>query len=163
MGSCLLFRPAVQYEPGLVYSILASCYAAILDPAFENRLREFDRDVFENPDTVGACTLISSIGSDIVGLVSYDPRQGPRVGIVGHNGVLPPYRGRGYGAQQIMEVLRIFRTRRFDRARVSTSEHPFFEPARHMYEACGFRECPSADGGDKGPYRIICYEMSLAE
>ena len=163
MTSCLLFRPAVQYEPGSVHSILVSCYAGILDPAFENRLREFDRDVFENPDTIGACTLISSVDNDIAGLVSYDPRQGPRVGIIGHNGILPPYRGRGYGAQQIAEVLRIFRARGFDWARVSTSEHPFFRPARRMYEACGFRECRCTEPGDKGQYRIIRYEMLLAK
>jgi GNAT superfamily N-acetyltransferase len=128
MTSCLLFNPAVRYEPGTVHSILASCYAGILDAAFANRLREFDRDVFENPDTIGVCTLISSVDGDVVGLVSYDPRQGPRFGIIGHNGVLPPYRARGYGRQQIAEVLRIFRARGFDRAWVSTSEHPFFRP-----------------------------------
>jgi GNAT superfamily N-acetyltransferase len=163
MAARLLFRPAVQYEPGTVCSILASCYAGILDPAFENRLREFDRDVFRNADTIGRCALITSVDNDIVGLVSYDPRQGPHFGIIGHNGILPPYRGRGYGTRQIMEVLRIFRARGFDRARVSTSEHPFFGPARRMYEACGFRECRSAEPSSEDRCRIICYEMSLAE
>ena len=163
MTACLLFHPAGRYEPGTVHSILASCYADILDSAFESRLREFDRDVFENPDTVGVCTLISSVDSDIVGLVSYDPRQGPHVGIIGHNGILPAYQQKGYGTQQIMEILRIFRARGFDQARVSTSEHPFFRPARRMYEACGFRECRSTEGSDKGPYRVIYYERSLVE
>ena len=162
MTSCLLFNSTVRYEPGIVYSILASCYAGILDSTFENRFREFDRDVFENPDTIGACTLISSVEGDIVGLVSYDPRQGPRFGIIGHNGILPPYQQRGYGRRQIAEVLRIFRARGFERARVSTSEHPFFRPARRRYEACGFRECRSTAPSDQGPYRIIHYEMSLA-
>jgi len=163
MTSCLPLRPAVQYEPGTVYSILASCYTSVLDPAFEDRLRKFDGDVFENPDTIGACTLITSVGRDIMGLVSYDPRQGPRVGIIGHNGILPPYRQKGYGTRQIVEVLRIFKARGFDRARVSTSEHPFFRPARRMYEACGFRECRSTAPSDQGQYRIIHYEMPLAQ
>jgi GNAT superfamily N-acetyltransferase len=163
MASRLLFRPAVQYERGTVCCILASCYAGILDPASENRLREFDRDVFENADTIGRCALITSVDNNIVGLVSYDPRRGPHFGIIGHNGILPPYRRRGYGTRQIMEVLRIFRARGFDRARVSTSEHPFFGPARRMYDACGFQECRSAEPSDKGQYRIIGYEMSLAE
>lgn len=163
MTACLLFNPAGRYEPGTVYAVLAACYAGILDAAFDSRLRQFDRDVFENPDTVGACTLISSADGDIVGLVSYDPRQGPLVGIIGHNGILPPYRAKGYGSQQIVEVLRIFRARGFDRARVSTSEHPFYRPARRMYEACGFQECRSTAPGDQGPYRIIHYEMPLAQ
>jgi GNAT superfamily N-acetyltransferase len=163
MTARLVFRPAVRYECGIVQSILASCYAGILDPAFENRLREFDRDVFENPDTIGTCTLITSVDRDIVGLASYDPRQGPRVGIIGHNGILPPYRAKGYGTAQIVEVLRIFRARGFDRARVSTSGHPSFQPARRMYEACGFRECRSTEQCDQSPYPIIRYEMPLAE
>jgi len=163
MTSCLLFQPAGRYEPGAVYSILASCYAGLLDAAFEHRLREFDREVFENPDTVGACTLITSVDRDIVGLVSYDPRQGPRAGIIGHNGILPPHRQKGYGTQQIMEALRIFRTRGFERAQVSTSEHPFFQPARRMYEACGFRECGRTEPSDKSRHQIIHYEMSLAK
>lgn len=146
-----------------MYSILASCYAEILDGAFAHRLREFDRDIFENPDTVAACTLVSSVGSDIVGLVSYDPRQGPHVGIIGHNGILPPYRQKGHGTAQIREVLRLFRGRGFDRACVSTSEHPFFQPARRMYEACGFRACPTTAQNDRGPHRIIQYERPLAE
>jgi GNAT superfamily N-acetyltransferase len=163
MTSCPLFQPAVRYKPGTVYSVLTSCYAGLLDSAFEHRLREFDREVFENPDTIGACTLITSVDGNIVGLVSYDPRQGPRVGIIGHNGVLPPYQGRGYGTLQIIEVLRIFRTRRFERAQVSTSEHPFFEPARRMYESCGFRESGRTEPSDRSPYQIIHYEMPLAE
>jgi len=163
MAACLVFRPAAQSEPGLVYSILASCYAGLLDSAFENRLREFDRDVCTNPRTVGACTIISSVDSDIVGLVSYDPRQGPLVGVIGHNGILPPYRQRGYGTQQIVEVLRIFRTRGYDRARVSTSEHPFFQPARRMYEACGFQEYRRTEPRDQGQYHIVHYEMPLAQ
>ena len=159
----LLFHPAGRYERGIVHSILTSCYAGILDSPLENRLREFDHDVFTNPHTVGACTLITSMDSDIVGLVSYDPRQGPHAGIIGHNGILPPYRQRGYGIRQIMEVLRIFRTRGYEQARVSTSEHPFFRPARRMYEACGFRECRTTDPGDQGQCRIIHYEMVLVE
>ncbi|MCU0915027.1 MAG: GNAT family N-acetyltransferase [Planctomycetes bacterium] len=163
MTAPLTFRPAVAYERGLVSSILVSCYAEILDPAWEDRLRAFEREVFENPDTVGACTLITSVDRDIVGLVSYDPRRGPQLGIIGHNGILPPCRAQGYGTAQIREVLRIFRTRGFARAHVSTSEHPFFTPARRMYEACGFRECPRTERSHAEQYRIIHYEMSLAK
>lgn len=163
MGERLAFRSAVQYEPGIVYSILASCYGDILDAAFEERLREFDRAVFANPHTVGACALVTSVDNDPVGLVSYDPRQGPRFGLIGHNGILPPYRQRGYGTQQIEEVLRIFRTREYERACVSTSEHPFYQAARRMYEACGFRACRRTEPSEPGPYRVIHYEMPLTK
>lgn len=163
MAASLTFRPAVQYEPGIVYAILAACYHEILDAALRDKLRRFDRDVFAHPGTVGVCTLIASVDDETVGLVSYDPRQGPDVGIIGHNGVLPPYRKQGYGTRQIQEVLRRLASRRCARVRVSTSEHPFFAPARKMYERCGFRECDRTPAREGGPFRIVHYEMTLTE
>jgi GNAT superfamily N-acetyltransferase len=160
VASELTFRSAVRLEPGAVYAILTECYAGILDAALREKIAQFDGEVFNCPDTVGACTLVSSVDEETVGLVSYDPRQGPEVGIIGHNGILPPNRGRGYGTQQIQEVLRLFTSRRFARARVWTSEHPFFAPARRMYERCGFRECDRTPSPEQGPYRIVHYEMS---
>jgi GNAT superfamily N-acetyltransferase len=163
MAVPLTFRPAIQYERGTVCAILTTCYAEILDALLREKLEQFDRDVSAYPDTVGVCTLISSVDDETAGLVSYDPRQGPEVGILGHNGVLPPYRQQGYGTQQIQEILRRFASRRFARAHVSTSEHPFFAPARRMYERCGFRECDRTPNHDRGPYRIVHYQMRLPQ
>jgi GNAT superfamily N-acetyltransferase len=159
----LTFASAIQSDPGIVYSILSQCYVGILDAAFEERLRRFDRDVFENPDTVGVCTLIDSRGGELVGLASYDPRQAPKVGILGHNGVLPSHRRKGYGTQQILEIVRLLAIRGCRRACVQTSEHPFFLPACKMYEACGFRESRRNRRGPEDEHRVILYEMPLIE
>jgi RimJ/RimL family protein N-acetyltransferase len=161
MTEGLIFRRAAEYEPGTVYTILAQCYADILDTTLRDSLREFDQQVFAAPDTVGACALISSVSDEIVGFLSYDPRQGPEVGIIGHNGVLPAFQQRGYGTQQILEILRLFTSARFTRARVSTSEHPFFAPARKVYEKCGFRQCGTTPDDRWGPYAIVHYEKPL--
>jgi GNAT superfamily N-acetyltransferase len=161
MTARLTFRPAVAYEPGTVYAILAECYADILDGALQDNLRQFDHEVFAAPDTVGACAFISSVDGQSVAFFSYDPRQGPEVGIIGHNGVLPPFRRRGYGTEQILEIVRRFTVRRFVRARVTTSEHPFFLPARSMYEKCGFRVSRRTPGDGRGPYGIVHYERPL--
>jgi GNAT superfamily N-acetyltransferase len=161
MPAQLTFRWAVECEPGTVYSILAQCYADILDTALRDRLSRFDREVFTAPDTVGACAFISWADEQRVGFFSYDPRQGPDVGIIGHNGILPPFRRNGYGAAQIMKILRQVTLRRVARARVSTSEHPFFLPARRMYEKCGFRVSRIAPAAGASPYGIVYYEKSL--
>ena len=126
MTAGLTFRSAAEYQPGSVYAILAECYTEILDGTLQDNLRQFDREVFTAPDTVGACALISSANDVTVGFLSYDPRQGPEMGIVGHNGVLPAFQRKGYGTQQILEIIHRFTSRRFACARVSTSEHPFF-------------------------------------
>ena len=161
MTAGLTFRSAVEYEPGTVYAILAECYADILDAALKDSLRQFDREVFAAPDTVGACTFISSVGGDIIGLLSYDPRQGPEVGLVGHNGVRPPFQRKGYGTEQILEIIHLLTSRRFALARVTTSEHPFFTPARRMYEKCGFRRSGRTPGGSRSPYGVVLYERPL--
>ena len=126
MTARLTFRSAVEYEPGTVYAILAECYTDILDGTLQDNLMQFDHEVFAAPDTVGACAFISSVDRQSVGFFSYDPRQGPQIGIVGHNGVLPPFQRKGYGTEQILEILRLFTLRHFARAQVTTSEHPFF-------------------------------------
>jgi GNAT superfamily N-acetyltransferase len=161
MDTRLTFRPAADCEPGTVYAILAECYADLLDAALRDNLRRFDHEVFAAPETVGACALVSSVGDEIVGLVSHGPRQGPDIGLIGQNGVLPAFQRRGYGTQQILEIIRRFTVRGFTRARVSTSEHPFFAPARRMYEKCVFRETGRVPNDRWGPYAIVYYERPL--
>ena len=161
MTAQLTFRPATDYEPGAVYAILAECYADLMDAALRDRFRQLDQRVFAAPDTVGACAIISSIGDETAGFFSHGPRQGPEAGVIGQNGVRPIFRNKGYGTQQIQEILRRFTSRGFARARVSTSEHPFFAPARRMYEKCGL--CLTGRTPDNlwGPYDILHYERSL--
>jgi GNAT superfamily N-acetyltransferase len=157
----LIFTQSTRYEPGIIYRLLSTCYADILDKELAGKLRQFDQEVFEHPDTVGACTFVTILNSDIIGMASYDPRQAPELGIIGHNCILPEHRRKGYGKQQIVEVIRRLRSRAVRCAVVSTSEHPFFEPARKMYLSCGFaesqrkRECP------QDLYRTIYYGMEL--
>jgi len=161
MPARLTFRPATDYEPGSIYTILAECYADLLDAPLRDSLQQLDHEIFAAPDTIGACALISSIDNEIVGFLSYDPRQGPGIGIIGHNGVLPAFQRKSYGTQQIQEILRRFTSRGFARARVSTSQHPFFAPARRMYEKCGFRRCGTTPDDRWGPYAIVHYEKPL--
>ena len=161
MTAQLTFRPAVEYEPGAVYAVLARCYADILDVELRDNIEHFDREIFASPDTVGACAFISCANEQSVGFFSYDPRRGPKIGIIGHNGILPPFQRRGYGTEQIRETLRLFTVHGFARARVTTSEHPFFAPARRMYEKCGFHPCGTTPDDRWGPYAIVHYEKPL--
>jgi RimJ/RimL family protein N-acetyltransferase len=157
----LTFTRATQSEPGSVYAILSACFAEILDAPLEQSLRQFDREVFANPDTVGACTLIASVADETIGLLSYDPRQAPQCGIIGYNGVLPPHRHQGYGCRQVQEIIRMLTARDFETVRVTTSLHPFFEPARRMYEACGFRKVATTPASASRDHTTVLYQMNL--
>jgi len=147
MNDAVLRYGSIQGQaPGLLASLLARNYQALIlsEPGRwlpEQRGWEaFDAEAFRNPDTVGACVFLSWCGEELVGFGSYDPRQAPQLGHIGHNCILPEFRGRGFGRQQIQEILRRFRGQGIRLARATTQTHPFFAPARRMYVACGFNE-----------------------
>ena len=140
MTTDLTFNEIAKYEPGIICDLLFACYEQILDDGLQEQFLQFDRDVFENLGTVGACTFITALGRQIIGMASYDPRQAPELGIIGHNCILPEQQGKGYGKQQILEIIRRLKLRHIRRATAMTSEHPFFTPACRMYLSCGFAE-----------------------
>ena len=157
----LIFTQSAKYEPGIIYRLLSACYAEILDRELTEQFQQFDREVFKNAKTVGSCTFVTTLNSDIVGMASYDPRQAPKLGIIGHNCILPEHQKKGYGKQQILEVIKRLRSRDIFRVIVSTSEHPFFEPARKMYLSCGFTELERKRKHPEDLYRTIYYGMEL--
>ena len=150
----------------MVASLLRRSYAELIaaEPEFwrseiEN-WEQSDRNVFENPDTVGACTFLSWAGPVLVGLGSFDPRPRPAYGLIGHNCILPDFRGRGFGKQQISEILRRLTAIGVQAVRVSTNDHPFFIPAQRMYLACGFREVKRVHWEHDPKRNMIHYEIS---
>ncbi|MBC8481766.1 MAG: GNAT family N-acetyltransferase [Planctomycetes bacterium] len=157
----LKFKQIAEYEPGIIFSLLKKSYEKVWNDKLEQSLRDSDKEVFENPDTVGACIFISTLNGKAVGMASWDPRQGPEVGIIGHSCVLPEFQGRGFGKEQINEILRRFKLNGFAKVLVTTGEEPFFKPARKMYLSCGFKETKRYDSCYNPPYKSIDYEIEL--
>lgn len=139
------YVPLAHEPPGTLATLLRASYAPwitqdVCDAEEITGWDAYDREALAEPDTVGACLFFTRRGEQLVGFASWDPRQAPEVGIVGHNCVLPAFQGQGLGSSQIREVLRRFTEQKIHVARVSTLDHPFFAPAQRMYLACGFRE-----------------------
>ncbi len=153
--------------PGLIVSLLKRSYAELVasEPFIwrgeKTRWEQYDREVFQQPATVGASLFLTRVDGSIVGFASWDPRHRPRLGIVGHNCILPEFRGRGYGRPQIQEVLRRFRGMGIQTARVTTCDHPFFVPAQRMYEACGFHEVRRIPRDRDPHWTVIKYERRI--
>jgi len=161
------FTPFAWHEPGTVLSLLAQSYAPYLalDPlaaaAWPGDWATYDREVFQYPDTVGACGFCTCLDGQAIGFASWDPRGHPDYGLIGHNCILPAYQGRGYGKMQIGRVLDILRARRFRLARETTGDNPFFEPAQRMYLACGFQEVGRRPIDPRVTLQMIDYEFKL--
>ena len=133
-------------------------------PAEQEAFEDFDALAFNNLSTVGNCVYISEIDGEVAGMFSFDPRPGPFKGIIGHNCILPPFRGRGLGKLQILETLNLLRKRHIQNAEVSTGDHPFFLPAQKMYISCGFKEIRrgiDAQGNYAAPFQMIAFERTL--
>jgi GNAT superfamily N-acetyltransferase len=164
----LRFTSPHDQQPGVIASVLKRSYdhLAESDPKHWGpevmKWEDFDREVFKHPDTIGSCVFLSWSGDQLVGFGSYDPRQKPALGVVGHNCILPEFRGRGFGKKQIREILRRFQTQGIRRAKVSTGAHPFFVPAQRMYTACGFQETGRHPSDGDPSQDAIEYEMELA-
>ncbi|MFC1461158.1 GNAT family N-acetyltransferase [Verrucomicrobiota bacterium] len=163
----LRFTSPHDQEPGLIVSMLRQSYAELIESAPEHwgpeilKWEQFDREVFEHPETVGSCVFLSWSDDQLVGFGSYDPRQRPEFGIVGHNCVLPEFRGNGFGKQQIREILRRLQARGIKRAKVSTADHPSFISAQRMYAACGFQETRRHPWDGDASQTVIEYEKKL--
>jgi GNAT superfamily N-acetyltransferase len=163
----LKFTPPRVRKSGTIVAILKRCYADLVssDPElWGNETAEwerFDADVYQDSDGIGDCTFLSWHDDNLVGFGSFDPRPRPAYGIIGHNAILPEFQGRGFGTQQVEEILRRFRKLGFEMAKVSTLDHPFFVPAQSVYLSCGFYESRRFPWKGSSKFRLIEYEKDL--
>lgn len=163
----LQFTSINNHERGVLYSLLMQSYSIIIkaDPIHwkieESNWIEFDRDVFDNLGTIGSCVFLSWYEGKLIGFGSFDPRQKPALGIIGHNCIVPKYRGQGFGKKQIVEILRRFGEIGIRKAQATTNDNSYFVPARKMYESCGFKEADREPWENDPKQKLIHYQKSI--
>jgi len=147
--------------------MLSQSYADLIaaDPIHwkneKNNWIEFDHNAFGNLESVGVCVFLSWHDQEIIGFGSFDPRQMPASGIIGHNCILPKYRGQGCGKQQIIEILRRFICLGIKTAKVTTNDNSFFMPAQRMYVSCGFKETSRTPWTNDPNQSLIHYQKKI--
>jgi GNAT superfamily N-acetyltransferase len=157
----LIFQPASEYNPGDLFGLIRRSFNGVLDEELREKIRQYDAEVFENPDTVGACVFISKSDDEVVGMASWNPTAGADIAEIGWLCVLPEFQRRGYGKAQIAEILNRLRKQGFKKVLVKTGEHPFFKNAQKLYTACGFKVSKIYPTGDQAGYGTIEYEKEL--
>lgn len=165
----MIFKPLRSESPGTIYRLLSASYGSFLGENPRHRetwqlnWREYDADVSSGPATAAECGFFSYAGDELVGFASYDPRGGPAKAVIGHNCILPGFRGKGYGRRQLRELLRILKQRGFKKAVVTTGGHEFFASAIRMYKSCGFKETGNSrvDAGNGSRTKELEYDLTL--
>ena len=162
----LKFRKLTAYKEGLIFSLLNRTYEDLLreKPSLADKWqqdwKQYDKDILQFPKNIGASGFITIHKEIIIGFGSYDPRQRPELGIVGHNCILPEYRGKGFGKAQVLKIISIFKDLGVKTAKVTTGEHPFFVPAQKTYISCGFKEARRYQSQDL-EFRQIDYILDI--
>jgi GNAT superfamily N-acetyltransferase len=161
------FASPLEYKRGIIADLLKKSYRELVLSNSkvwkqeEIKWNEFDEDIFQYPDSVGNSVFLTLLEKRIVGFGSYDPSQRPECGIAGHNCILPGYRGKGYGKQQLSEILRRMQLTGIKIAKASTNSHPFFIPAQRMYVSSGFIEVGRRPWNVDPSQDIIEYEKVI--
>jgi RimJ/RimL family protein N-acetyltransferase len=163
----LRFAPLASAPTGTITAMLHESYAAYaaVDPVCVETWRHswiaYDRDIAAYPESVGACGFVSWVGDTPVGFGSWDPRQLPEHGIVGHHCILPRYRNNGFGRCQLQRIIAALTRGRCDVVTVTTGAHDFFLPARRLYERCGFVETGRSFGDPASAFETVHYVLCI--
>ena len=163
------YKPLNAFPRGTIFRLLKESYAGLQIPEasikneYIKNWQETDNSAYDYPDTIGSCVLFSCINDKPIGFFSWDPRKLPEEGEIGHNCILPEYRGLGYGKMQIEKTIEIFSSRFAKKIKVTTDHHPFFIPAQKTYISCGFIETGRSQTKMFGGLTLIHYELNLYE
>jgi GNAT superfamily N-acetyltransferase len=149
-----------NFEKGVVFDLLCRAFEPIMNDELEAKLQRYDKEIFDNPKTVGASLFLARVDGELVGMASWDPRQFPKA-IVGYNCILPEFQGKRFGKQQLLELLRRLKASGFTDAAAKTGDHPFYEPSQNMFKSCGFDEINRCQTSSDPRYGSIDYHLVL--
>lgn len=161
----LNFKSLIEHQEGTFFNLLNQSYTGFdkIQPEYLtgwiNDWKEYDKEIFNKPDTVGNCGFVTYLDDVIIGFASWDPRKFP-TGLIGHNCILPQFRGNGYGRYQLNEIINRLKKLFFINALASTLDNDFFCTAQRMYLTCGFKEIRRFSANDR-MYKIIEYKILL--
>lgn len=135
----LEFKKVSDFSRGLLFELLTDAYS------FDDRCgqcwsfdwQEFDDFFFDNLHIADKYGFVTTLGGEPIGLVSWDPRNVPEYAEIGHNCIIPKYKGKGYGKMQLQEAVN--RIMRYDVKKIIVTTNAGLFPAPKMYESVGFK------------------------
>jgi len=135
----LEFKSLRNFERGTIYNMLKEAYSfdeRYFQSEKEKWKMEADGFFFDNLQIADKCVFITTLNEEPIGVVMWDPRKLPDQVEIGHNCIVPKYKGHGYGKVQMEEAIRRILQQGAKKIIVSTNAD--LVPAQRMYESVGF-------------------------
>ena len=139
-------RPATEADATAVTKIACRCWAMIYDGYRQILGDDLFDGVYHTPleikmdvirdEVMDGCTFVADLDGTVVGFASY--RIDGSIGVVGHNAVMPEYKGRGIAGQLYDSIFEEFRKHGCTIATVHTGLDDGHAPARRAYRKMGF-------------------------
>lgn len=132
------FKKISDFKRGTLFELLKDAYS--FDTRYEKFCNsdwyEFDNFFFDNLLIADKYGFITTINNEVVGFVSWDPRNMPRYAEIGFNCIASKYKGKGFGKIQLQEA--IDRIVQNDVEKIIVTTNNDLIPAQRMYESVGF-------------------------
>ncbi len=93
-------------------------------------------DLFEDEISENFVTYVIRLENKIIGKIKVDYSE--EVPYVGGFGILPGYRGKGYGRQALLQTVNFISIKGYNKCRLEVETAN--SNALHLYESCGFRQ-----------------------
>lgn len=133
------YKSIGAFEKGTLYGLLEAAYAydERFKHYFKDNWRECDDFFYENLSIADKCCLITTVDDMPVGFVCWDPRNIPEYIEVGHNCIIPEFKGKKLGKIQLTEALD--RIKKHDIKKITVTTNVALIPAQRNYESLGFK------------------------
>jgi ribosomal protein S18 acetylase RimI-like enzyme len=134
----ITFEKVSRFKRGILLELLADAYSfdGRYKEAWHSNWQTFDQFFYDNLQIADTCGFITTLHSEPIGFVSWDPRKRPEYVEIGHNCIALKHKGRGYGKLQLQEAVN--RISQYDVKQIIVTTNDDLIPAQHMYEAVGF-------------------------
>ena len=154
------FRKFSEFNRGIMLNMLRDAYS--FEPGYEKdwleEWKKADDFFYENLHIADRCGFVTVADGVPVGFICWDPRNLPARAEIGHNCIITPYKGKGYGRTQLREAVARIEKSGAEKIIVTTDE--CLLPARRNYESAGFRLIRFRENGHNPQYagRLMDYE-----
>ena len=157
------FKKPSEFPKGTLYNQLVDAYSfnSECKKTWDTSWKEYDDYFYDHLDIADKYCIITVLGGEPIGHISWDPRHKPDYVEIGHNCIITKYKGKGYGHIQLEEAIE--RIKEYDDLKkivVTTNE--LFIPAQKNYESVGFKKIGERDNKEtpvSGKY--IDYELTF--